>query len=353
MGHDTDWVLLERYFAGECSPEEIAVVRRWIAEDPTRDRLVAVMRAAWERTGAMPSRRDASAAWSALAARLRAHDDDSLTAQPRRRPAIRLLPVRRRTVAFTVATRIAAAVTLVVFGGALWRAMEPHHAAPVKPGPMQEMVTAAGQRAVLSLGDGTRVTLGVASRLRFPSRFGDIRDVYLDGEAYFEVAHDPGRPFAVHTARAVARDLGTKFNVRAYHDTGDIVVAVAEGAVGLKASGRPAADSLVLRRADVGRTTADGRLSVTHAVELNAYLAWTRGELVFDRTPSTEAIAQINRWYGVDVRLGDSTLATYSLTTTLSTQPFSQALAIVAAALDAGVQRQGSSYLLLAKPRGR
>jgi hypothetical protein len=55
----------------------------------------------------------------------------------------------------------------------------------------------------------------------------------------------------------------------------------------------------------------------------------------------------------VDVRLADPILATYSLTTSVSTQPFPEALAIVAAALDARVERQGSSYLLLAKPRGR
>src|SRR5206468_9531820 len=97
---------------------------------------------------------------------------------------------------------------------------------------------------------------------RFPAQFGQVRDVYLDGEAFFEVAHDARRPFAVHTARAVARDLGTRFNVRAYRDAADVVVAVAEGAVALKSSQRLAADSVVLRQADVGRARPDGRLSV-------------------------------------------------------------------------------------------
>src|SRR5262249_47316581 len=154
-------------------------VTRWIAEDPARERLVAVMRAAWERTGAMPARRDASTAWSALSARLRTHEDQTESVSGRPAPVIRLLPVRRRPAALTAAARIAAAAALVALGAGLWWTIE-HRSAPMKPEPMQEMATAAGQRAVLSLGDRTRVTLGVASRLRFPSHFGESRDVYLD-----------------------------------------------------------------------------------------------------------------------------------------------------------------------------
>src|SRR5258707_865075 len=107
MGRDTDWLLLERYFAGDCTPEEIAVVTSWIAEDPARERLVSVMRAAWERTGAMPARRDPVAAWSALSARLREQDAQSHSRSPHPAPVIRLLPVRRRSPVVIAAMRIA------------------------------------------------------------------------------------------------------------------------------------------------------------------------------------------------------------------------------------------------------
>src|SRR5690606_24364994 len=76
----------------------------------------------------------------------------------------------------------------------------------------------AGQYAV-TLSDGTRVWLNSVSELVYPTRFDDQeRNVWVKGEAYFEVAHDSNRPFIVHSAKQNIRVLGTKFNIHAYDD---------------------------------------------------------------------------------------------------------------------------------------
>jgi ferric-dicitrate binding protein FerR (iron transport regulator) len=154
------------------------------------------------------------------------------------------------------------------------------------------------------LSDGTHVILGVASTLRFPGVFTHARDVYLDGEAFFDVVHDEAHPFAVHTARAVARDIGTKFSVRAYATRPRVEVAVAEGAVVLKpAATQPGqharTDSAFVTRAQLGIIDSAGSVRVAHDVDLQQYLAWTEGRLMFRDVPLRDApSAQSLVWFG-------------------------------------------------------
>src|SRR5204863_7767682 len=92
-------------------------------------------------------------------------------------------------------------------------------------GPVHEIATRRGQPATLRLPDGTRVDLGVASAIRYaPAYGGRERDVYLEGEAYFEVAPDPKTPFTVYAANAITRDRGTKFGVSAYPGASQVEV---------------------------------------------------------------------------------------------------------------------------------
>ena len=110
--------------------------------------------------------------------------------------------------------------------------------------------------------------------------------------------------------------------------------------------------SVVVRARDVARLSADGHLTVRRGVRTDAELAWMSGRLVFDRMPFGEAVAQINRWYDADVRLGDSTLAHYALTASLTDESFPRAIKIIAAALDARIERHHSTIVLFSA-RGR
>lgn len=104
---------------------------------------------------------------------------------------------------------------------------------------MEETITGRGQRATVELPDGSRAILAAESRLRYPAsaehwRDADrARDLYLEGQAYFEVQHDSTRAFRVHTATGVVEDLGTEFVVAAYPETHGTLVAVVAGVVAL------------------------------------------------------------------------------------------------------------------------
>jgi transmembrane sensor len=194
--------------------------------------------------------------------------------------------------------------------------------------------------------------------LRRPSTYGDRdRTVELEGEAYFVVTHDSTRPFAVHTSSVVARDLGTRFVVRAYPDEAATDVVVAEGAVAVgrtvtgtaSAATRPlSSDSLVLAPRQRARLTNGGNMVLTQRVALDGYLGWTEGRLVFERTPLDEVVRQLGRWYGIDIGLADSALRGRRLTATLIEEHAAQAVDLVATSLQLSVSRSGNLYVLRA-----
>lgn len=161
-------------------------------------------------------------------------------------------------------------------------------------------VTHNAQRREIDLSDGTHVSLNVASQLSVPTGFNsDHRIVRLQGEALFNVAHATGKPFTVEAARTATRALGTEFSVRAY-DSSDVRVAVR--------SGRVAFDRTVLAHNDVARLK-QRTLVVEQQRTVEPMLAFAKGKLVLDGTPLSEAIPQLNRWYGTNLELADHALA--------------------------------------------
>jgi transmembrane sensor len=212
---------------------------------------------------------------------------------------------------------------------------------------MTEVTTLRGQRATLRLPDGTRVALGMASRLRYARAFGDsARDVYLDGDGYFEVAHDSLHPFAVHTSTSIVRDVGTKFGVRAYDASPSTEVIVTEGVVSFATP--VTGDRLVLRANDFLRLERDGRsTTLVHGVATADYLAWTEGRLVFQDAPLHEVIAELSRWYDRDLlQLADTSIGSRRLTASFTNESLPIVIDRIALSLDLREERHGQTVVL-------
>lgn len=350
MGDQIDSRLLERFLAGDCTEEEREQVVRWVDGIPERQALLHAMRAAWTRIGTPRERYDAATAWRSFAPNLGL--PGRATAPHRAR--LRLLRESTPYSGWRFAATIVAAAGLAT-AGISWYAGRHPSRDPNSVVASREVVTPRGQRATIHLTDGSVVTLAPASRLRESPTFNtNTREVWLEGEAYFEVAHDPTKPFRVHTDRAVAHDLGTKFLVRAYAGSADVRVVVADGLVSLRratdSSTGPAAagpDSVLLRPRELGQLGADGRLTTQSGVALDDYTAWTAGRLVFTDTPLRDAIPRLSRWYDADVRLGDPDLGRETFTATLTHEPVSDVVRLLAATVHARVEQRGDTLVLV------
>lgn len=351
MLNENDWSRIARYAAGEYAPEEATSLREWIESDPERQQALAFMRDVNGTAASSQPQWDTHASWQRFAARA--------SARARRPLQFPYTVARSYTTSWRrVALRTAAVLAIAASGSLLWRWQDGRER--VSSGQvavaMREYATARGQRATLRLADGTRITLGVASKVRYAAAFGRAqrRDVYLEGEAYFDVSHDPKRPFVVHTAHSVTEDLGTKFNVRAYDTDTTVQVVVAEGSVELRAQNL-AADrrGAVLNAGQLGQLAASGATLVRSDIDVANYLAWLDGRLVFEDAPLGEVLPQLARWYNLDFRLADSTLATRSLTASLGSEALSQSLELITSTLDIRHERHGRTITFLPRQRAQ
>lgn len=159
------------------------------------------------------------------------------------------------------------------------------------------LTTPKGIQYQLVLEDGTKVWLNASSSLKFPTAFtGNQRVVELMGEAYFEVAKNPGMPFKVKAKNSEIQVLGTHFNINSYDDENAINTTLLEGSVKITHSGK----EKILRPGQQAQSKSNGELSVKSDVSINEIIAWKNGVFQFKNSPISAILREVERWYDVD-----------------------------------------------------
>jgi transmembrane sensor len=329
-----DWPLLDRYLAGECSEAERHAIEIRCGADSEFCRALEAARCIRD-VGRDPAPHwEVDAVWQNVV-ELTATSRDPVQVAIPRPPGRRRRPFGAGFRRLSAAAPLAAGLVIAAAGGA-WLLVQHPWATRASAGgrPTRTFATAPGERSTFALDDGTQVTLAPQSRLRVDAASGvDAREVTLEGEAVFVVVHDPKRPFVVHTAQAVMRDLGTTFDVQAYPEAATTRVVVAEGRVAVRGVSLAAGQVAVLEQRGPAR--------VTSGAHVEDYLAWRTGRLVFDATPVPDVLVTLARWYDVDLRLGDPALALRHVTATYTNAPLDEVLTSLAATLGARVDRDG------------
>ena len=166
----------------------------------------------------------------------------------------------------------------------------------------QTLYVPAGQRAELILPDSTKVWLNANSKLVYPSSFKEgIRQVELDGEAYFDVRHNGDNPFVVRTKSMNVTVLGTEFNVSAYSGIEEFNIALLRGSVELNSPDlsrkyRMTAGEQVLYR--------DGKY-VSDQIGSMDYFKWKEGLLSFNNQPIHVIIEKLRLYYDIRIEVAD------------------------------------------------
>ncbi len=169
-----------------------------------------------------------------------------------------------------------------------------------------EKSTQKSQVATFTLTDGSRVTLNADSKIRYPaSDHRPLREVFLTGEAFFEVVANPERPFVVRTAALATRVLGTSFSVSAYPDNELARVTVATGRVAVDL---PALSTTVLHPNRQLVYDQGNRTLREQAASVANELAWTEGRLVFEGAQLSQVARVLERYYNVTIEFDTKTL---------------------------------------------
>lgn len=171
------------------------------------------------------------------------------------------------------------------------------HAKKSDPAALNQIIIPYGKRSEVALADGTHVWLNSGSQLEYPAKFtGNTRQVYLSGEAFFDVKPDPGRPFYVITKEVKISVLGTRFNVSAYNEDQTMQTVLLQGKVNIRKN------SLLSRAEELipGERMVFNRESKIFSkdkVDTQYVTSWVYGYLIFENEPTPAIFKKLERYY--------------------------------------------------------
>ncbi|WP_234573605.1 FecR family protein [Rhodohalobacter sp. 614A] len=178
-----------------------------------------------------------------------------------------------------------------------------------------------------TLPDGTRVELNANSTLKYPSSFSaSERNVYLEGEAFFDVESDKKRPFKVHSGQLTTTVLGTEFNVKYIPELGDVEVALVEGRVQVGVADKKSLSSSVTLEPNqwVRYSSTDNQMAVGEGIQTK--ILWREGILEFKDNTLTEVASTLQNWYGVEILIDDSAANEIKVTGTFENESLEHVL---------------------------
>lgn len=172
---------------------------------------------------------------------------------------------------------------------------------------MNTVVIPYGNRSTINLSDGTKVWLNAGSRLIYPSKFVDnIREVYLVGEAFFNVEKNEDQPFVVKTSHVSVKVLGTQFNVSAYPEDNSIQTVLTEGSVEIiRADAGLFEKGVVLQPGQLGLWHKKSKETKVYDVDVEYYTNWVEGIFSFENTDLNRIVKKLERYYNIRFSYAD------------------------------------------------
>ncbi|WP_140469543.1 FecR family protein [Hymenobacter nivis] len=336
MQQEELYLLIARYLARQTSPDENEWLATWVAQSPENERTFEQLKTVWQASQTPAPPAATAAALGRLKARLAL---PAPTAEPAATPA----PLAHRWRRLARPARLAALLVLLLgaLGGAYF------YARPTPAQAYRVCRTPAGQPQRLRLADGSVVTLAPQSQLRYPAQFGAVsREVFLEGEAFFEVSKDPQRPFRVHSGAWVTQVLGTKFNVSAVPGASQLAVSLVEGKVQVTDK----QDKYLLTPGQQLRAERSTGRIYRQAFDRQQVLAWRSNRLVFKNEKLADAAIQLERRYGVKLVFADPATAEVRLWATFDNEPLPRVLDALQLAGGISYRREGQVIYLRRVP---
>lgn len=304
--------LIDKYLAGQCSPEEAALIETWFNEQSNR--LVTELPVKPRHVKVPPIWITIAAASIIIICTIAYLMQDHGTAN-------RAGPELRTT---DVTTPAPNHPTLTLADGTVIPLNKTHAGIVVKEGHVYydngstikqtgihssermdlhgktlQLSTPRGAQYQVMLSDSTRIWLNAASTLKYPAHFtGDTRTVTLEGEAYFEV-HPSAEPFIIQTASQEAVVLGTSFNISAYREDAAVKTTLLTGALQVRQIGIPSGRDLILAPNEQSINT--GNVLVKSQVDVSSAIAWKNGRFSFEGKTFRQIMAEMTRWYDLEV----------------------------------------------------
>ncbi|HPE58112.1 MAG TPA: FecR domain-containing protein [Bacteroidales bacterium] len=320
-------ILTGKYLAGETTAEEQVTLENWVKASEANKRLFLEWKHAWQMAGINAMNFNIEKAKQTIAANFAT--EESVMHKIPREPATRKL---------NISWRIAAAVVIFAALGFLLFTMF---------GNNEQQLVASKSVVAGTLADGSKITLNQNSTLVYPKKFDDDqRKVKLNGDAFFEVAKNPEKPFIIEAGETQIKVLGTSFYVDARPGQNQVEVTVKSGRVALIA---PDQSQVILTAGQKGIFIKNEKDLYKEENPDENYLAWKTGLIRFENTELGQVAKVLNRTYGVHITLQNRALENCRITANFDNQTLADILLIVSETLDISVNRTANSIILSGK----
>lgn len=316
--------LLDRYLNGTATDEEKQQVETWL-----------------ERTG------EPNAEWQQLGESGREQWLSALFAdiQEQTGTGAKVVPLARKPQLWRNIAAIAAVFILIFAGYLAWPLIGGKHPAEQ----LTSLKTSSNQKRQIKLADGSQIWVNAGSELKYPQTFnGKTREVYLSGEAYFDIKHDASRPFLIHSGSVITTVLGTAFDIKEDQHNHTIVVTVTRGKVSVSQ------DNKVL-----GILTPNQQLSFNvqnqHAeqqqVDASQAIAWQQNDVHFEDLSFAEAATILEKRFNTHIIFSNEKVKKCRFTgTSLGGNRLDQILKVICALNNATYQKRTDGSILIDGP---
>jgi len=340
------WTLLARKLANEATPAELAELSQLTEQDTAAKEIAGCLEQEWNRAPDIDEE-FLEATYLIHQKRMKENGMEMGKTEDDTEPAL-LQPEKK-----IMRMMLFSALAVLTLGGVAWLVWP---SAPLKieqpsmPEARNEIVTRNASRTRVVLPDGSVVWMNADSKLRYNKSFGNtLREVYLTGEAFFDVTKNPDKPFVIHTHLIDVKVLGTLFNVRSYPNDKTTETSLVRGRVQVTLHSRPD-EKYFLKPNEklVVLNTPDAMLPVTTNNSHDKYpkesivaiknltyqrgdstaveTAWTRNKLCFVDEPFEEVAQQMGRWYDVEFEFKNETFKEVRLKGSFKNETLPQAM---------------------------
>jgi len=197
---------------------------------------------------------------------------------------------------------------------------------------MKSSETTFGVRSQIELSDGTKVWINSGSKLTYPEEFtGNVREVKLEGEAYFQVESDKEHPFFVDLNGCKVKATGTRFNISNYREDGEITTYLEHGKVSLLSiDGKDSNKSVQLDENEIiVYQKANKQYHIANA-DGKKYIGWIDGALIFKNDNTSDVAARLGRWFNAEIIFDEEVLKSdYVFTATFKHESLEEALKLL------------------------
>lgn len=339
MQKDIFWILLSKKICGEANVNELAQLEDLIRDDYELGAVAERMQQIWtaSENASFPSI-SAEEAYNKITASLDFNDQAE-------EPALIKRDFRKIYISIASVILLLLAITITY----KFQTKTNRTLAIKEEANNSEIVMSPGSKTKIQLPDGTSVWVNACSKIKYAGGLHDKkREVYLEGEAYFEVKRDPSRPFIVHTSGIDIRVLGTGFNVKAYASEPTIEATLIHGSIEVINQNQPTATHVLLKphekliytkTKEFTETQKQDKRSLTKDFVINIApissikpisdikeTSWIYDKLIFEDERLEDLAIRLERWYGVHITIETPKMKDYRISGTFVNETLEEAL---------------------------